>query len=148
MKKIIAAIDFSDASDLVLKKALEISKGLGAELHLVHVFEPEPTYTAYGFTALEFPAIHTFQEEARERAEKALAHRVEGLNGDEVVVIGKLLIGGPVSSILEYARAHGADLVVVGSHGHGAMAAMFLGSAAEGMVRKNEVPVLVVPAKE
>ena len=41
-----------------------------------------------------------------------------------------------------------ADLVVVGAHGHGAMAALLLGSVAEGLVRKAAVPTLVVPAGE
>ena len=40
----------------------------------------------------------------------------------------------------------GADLVVLGSHGHGIVASLLLGSVAEGMVRKSIVPTLVVPA--
>ena len=147
MKMILAAIDFSDASDHVLNFATNLSRTTGAGLHVVHVFEPEPTYTAYGFTAMEFPAIHTFQEEAQVRAQAALDHRMKSVSGGGAVS-SELLIGSAVSSILAAARDRGADLVVVGSHGHGAMAALFLGSVAEGLVRKNERPVLVVPAKE
>ena len=40
----------------------------------------------------------------------------------------------------------GADLVILGSHGHGVVASLLLGSVAEGMVRKSLVPTLVVPA--
>ena len=40
----------------------------------------------------------------------------------------------------------GADLVVLGTHGHGVMASVLLGSVAEGLVRKAEIPALVVPA--
>ncbi|MFN7341735.1 MAG: universal stress protein, partial [bacterium] len=50
MKKIIAAIDFSNATSAVLSAATEIAKAFGAELHLLHVIEPEPTYTAYGLS--------------------------------------------------------------------------------------------------
>ena len=60
MKKIIAAVDFSNATEGVVGTAAEMAKAFGAELHLLHVIEPEPTYTAYGFTPEEFPAIHTF----------------------------------------------------------------------------------------
>jgi nucleotide-binding universal stress UspA family protein len=41
-----------------------------------------------------------------------------------------------------------ADLVVLGSHGHGAIAALLLGSVAEGMLRKAVVPTLIVPVKK
>ena len=49
-------------------------------------------------------------------------------------------------AILDYVQKIGADLVIVGSHGHGAVAALLLGSVAEGMVRKAVVPTLVIPA--
>ena len=64
-----------------------LAEAHGAELHLLHVLEPEPTYTAYGFTPDEFPAIHTFQEEARKRAkqklDELLAQAAGGIAGGE-----------------------------------------------------------------
>jgi len=48
--------------------------------------------------------------------------------------------------VLDYVKEVGADLVVLGAHGHGAVAALLLGSVAEGLVRKAVVPTLVVPA--
>ena len=50
MKTILAAIDFSNANDGVVQAAVSLAKAYGAELHVLHVLEPEPTYTAYGFT--------------------------------------------------------------------------------------------------
>jgi nucleotide-binding universal stress UspA family protein len=49
---------------------------------------------------------------------------------------------------LEHVKTGGVDLVVLGSHGHGALAALLLGSVAEGMVRKASVPTLIVPAAQ
>ena len=85
--------------------------------------EPEPTYSAYGFTPEEFPAIHTFQKEARARAKQALAEqkaKVEGVGDVETL----LLEGNPLSALLEYAEAaeeglpgiqyEGSELVIVG----------------------------------
>ncbi|RYD51562.1 MAG: universal stress protein [Verrucomicrobiaceae bacterium] len=48
--------------------------------------------------------------------------------------------------VLDYVQKIGGDLVIVGSHGHGAVASLLLGSVAEGMVRKAVVPTLVIPA--
>ena len=58
MKTIVAALDFSNAMPGVLATAGSLAKAFGATLHLLHVIEAEPTYTAYGFTPEEFPAIH------------------------------------------------------------------------------------------
>ncbi len=146
MKTIVAALDFSDASDAVLDAAAKMAKAFDAELKLVHVVEPEPTYSAYGFTPEEFPAIHTFQQEARTRAEKALEDRKQSLAGQVNRVEVSLLEGNPLKALLDYSEKEGIDLVVAGSHGHGVLASVLLGSVAEGIVRKSEIPALIVPA--
>ena len=146
MKTIIAALDFSDASTSVLENAAEMATALGAPLHIVHVLEPEPSYAAYGFTPEEFPAIRTFQEEARARAEKSLEDQ-KGKVG-EAQVETMLLEGNPLHTLLDYAEAQDDPLVVVGTHGHGVIASMLLGSVAEGVVRKGKVPALIVPAPQ
>ena len=55
MKTIVVAVDFSNATPGVLEMASELAKAFGAQLRLFHVVEPEPSYTAYGFTPDEFP---------------------------------------------------------------------------------------------
>lgn len=146
IQNILAAVDFSNATRGVMDAALEMAEKFGAGLHVVHVIEPEPLYTAYGFTPDEFPAMQGFQIEARKRT---LA-RLEGMVADGaargVTVTTRMLEGGPLSAIQQAATECGAGLVVLGSHGHGAVAALLLGSVAAGFVRKAEVPVLVVPA--
>mgnify|MGYP001813081396 CR=1 FL=1 len=146
MKTIVAAVDFSDASKPVLETAASIAAAFGATLKLVHIVEPEPTYSAYGFTPEEFPAIHTFQKEARSRAEQALEKQKEGVPGDVAAVETHLLEGNPLHALLDFGKDQNADLVVLGSHGHGVVASVLLGSVAEGMVRKAEIPALIVPA--
>lgn len=141
MKMIVAAIDFSDATDRVVETAVAQAKAFGAELHLVHVLEREPAYTAYGFTPDEFPAMHTFHEEAGRRAKK----RLEVIAADVEGVQRHLVDGSPLQALLDYVKENGADLMVLGSHGHGMVASLLIGSVAEGMVRKAVVPTLVVP---
>ncbi|MDE0826284.1 MAG: universal stress protein [Akkermansiaceae bacterium] len=145
MKTIVVALDFSDASGPVLEFAAKMAGVFGATLHLVHVVEPEPTYSAYGFTPEEFPAIHVFQKEARSRAESALNEKRKTLSGD-LKVETHLLEGNPKNALLEFGTEVEADVMVLGSHGHGVVASMLLGSVTEGLVRKAEIPVLVIPA--
>lgn len=146
MKKILASVDFSNASSGVANTAAEMAKAFGAELHLLHVIEPEPTYTAYGFTPDEFPAIHTFHEETRTRAQKTLDEAADAVASAGLKPITHLGDGSPLHVLEKKIEEIGADLVVLGSHGHGVVASLLLGSVAEGMVRKSIVPTLVVPA--
>jgi nucleotide-binding universal stress UspA family protein len=147
MKKIVAAVDFSNATPGVVETAAKLANAFGAELHLLHVVEPEPTYTAYGFTPDEFPAMHAFQEEAKRRATRKL-DELAAAAPPAPRAVSQLVEGSPLHSLLDYVNQVGADLVVLGSHGHGAIASLLLGSVAEGMVRKAVVPTLVVPAPE
>jgi len=148
MKTIVAAVDFSNATTGVLEAAVKITRAFGSSLHLLHVLEPEPSYTAYGFTPDEFPAIHLFQEEARKRATARLQEVLAKVADDVPEATVHLAEGSPLHALLDYTHTVGADLVILGSHGHGAVAALLLGSVAEGMVRKAVVPTLVIPGPE
>jgi nucleotide-binding universal stress UspA family protein len=147
MKIIITALDFSDASPAVLTAAVQMAKVQNAILHIIHVLEPEPTYTAYGMTPEEFPAIQVFQEESQKRAEakinEALATAKQSLSENDIRA--ELLIGSPLQAIVDYAMKTEADLIVIGSHGHGIVAALLIGSVAEGLVRKAACATLIIP---
>ena len=146
MKNIIVAVDFSNATPGVTQIAVDLAKAFGANLELFHVIEPEPSYTAYGFTPDEFPAMYAFQEEARRRAAEKLEELLTKVRADVPMATSKMTEGSPLRSLLERVKESSADLVVLGSHGHGAIAALLIGSVAEGMVRKSTVPTLIVPA--
>jgi nucleotide-binding universal stress UspA family protein len=146
MKTIVAAVDFSNATPGVLATAGKLAKAFSAQLHLIHVIEPQVPYTAYGFTPEEFPAIPLYDTEVRVRAERKL-DELRGRFGSEIPpVTVQLVDGGPLHATLEYVEKVGADLVILGSHGHGVVASLLLGSVAEGIVRKSVVPTLIVPA--
>lgn len=146
MKTIIVAVDFSNATPGVLKMAVAVAKAFGADLRVFHAVEPEPSYTAYGFTPEEFPAMHVYQEEASKRARQKLESLTESAKLEIPTAECDLVEGSPLHSLLDYVKHHSADLVVLGSHGHGVIASLLLGSVAEGMIRKATVPTLIVPA--
>jgi nucleotide-binding universal stress UspA family protein len=146
MKTILVAVDFSNATPGVLEMAVGLAKAFGAELRLIHIVEPEPSYTAYGFTPEEFPAMHVYQEEAKRRAGAKLDNLLAQVRTELPTATSHIAEGSPLHTLLEYVRESAADLVVVGSHGHGVIASFLLGSVAEGMVRKAAVPTLIVPA--
>ena len=146
MKNIVVAVDFSNATPGVIKMAVSLAKSFGAGLELFHVIEPEPSYTAYGFTPDEFPAMNTFQEEAKRRAGIKLQELLDTVRVEVPAATSLLVQGSPLHALLDRVRESGADFVVAGSHGHGMIASLLLGSVAEGVVRKALVPTLIVPA--
>lgn len=146
MKTIVAAVDFSNATPGVVKIATELAKSFGADLELLHVIEPEPSYTAYGFTPDEFPAMNAFQEESKRRATLKLEELLATVRADLPNATSRMGEGSPLHVLLDHVKQGAADFVVVGSHGHGAIAALLLGSVAEGLARKATVPTLIVPA--
>ena len=146
MKTIVAAVDFSNATPGVLEMAVGMAKAFGAELRLFHAVEAEPSYTAYGFTPEEFPAMHVYQEEAKRRAASKLDELVTQVKADLSNVSAKIADGSPLHELLDYLKESRADLLVLGTHGHGVIASLLLGSVTEGMVRKSMVPTLIVPA--
>lgn len=148
MKTIVAAVDFSNATRGVLEMAASLAKAYQARLHILHVVEQEPSYTAYGFTPDEYPALHAFQEEAKRRATTKLEELLASVSGNLPDATISLTEDSPLHGVLDYVKRNKADLVVLGSHGHGVVVSLLLGSVAEGMVRKAIVPTLIVPASQ
>lgn len=146
MKNIIAAVDFSNASPAVMEIAVSLAKSFNAELQLLHVIEPEPTFVTYGFSIAEHPAMESFRDEIIRRAKARMDELLTQARRDVPRVVSHMPEGSPLLELLKQVRQSGADFVVIGSHGHGVLSSLLLGSVAEGMVRKATVPTLIVPA--
>lgn len=145
MKTIVAAVDFSPGTPLVVDMATSLAKAFGADLHLFHAIAPEPAFVTYGFTAAEFPPMSGLREEIRTRCNQKVGELLARARVDVPQATSIITEGAPLTELIEYVKRGGADFVVIGSHGHGVLGALLLGSVAEGMVRKATVPTLVVP---
>jgi nucleotide-binding universal stress UspA family protein len=140
---IVAAVDFSETSTDTIDAALELARGQQDRLHLLHVVA-EVLQTP-GIT--EAPGVdwaevqRAFVDEARTRlAALAAAARL-----DPQRVTMAVESGPAAPEIVRYANEHGADAIVLGSHGHGLVRRFLLGSVADRVVRQASCPVLVVP---
>lgn len=142
MKKILAALDFSDITGAVVDAAASLADVYAAELTLVHVAAPDPEFVGYepGPDTVRDTRAKQLRGEHRELQAHAEALRARGIDARA------LLIQGPtVATLLEETRRIGADALVLGSHGHGALHRALLGSVSEGVVRGARLPVLLVP---
>ncbi len=140
--KLLVAVDLSESTQIVVKKAEEIALKLSAKVWILHNAEPEPDvlkFTTDPQTARESLA-KKFHYEHRQIQKIAKRFRKTGLKTTA------LLVHGPtVETILKEASKLGVDMIVVGSHGRSAMYQLLVGSVSEGILHKSKCPVLVVP---
>lgn len=142
--KILAAVDFSTASEAVLKATEIYAKRIEAEVYLIHVEPPEPAFVGYdvGPQSVRDQVAHAMKTEHIRLQKDAKALEKAG------VKVTPLLLQGPEGeTIISEAGRIEACLILVGSHGHGALHKMLVGSTSEYILRRSRVPVLVIPAK-
>jgi nucleotide-binding universal stress UspA family protein len=86
------------------------------------------------------------QQESIADAEHVLAQRTNPVVEALPHVVRRVVAGLPAArEIAQYAASHGADLIVVGTHGYGPVRRLVLGSVADRVVRMAPCPVLTVP---
>lgn len=145
---LLVGVDFSDATERVVDAASRWAEGLGAGLHLLHVVPPPPPMAVYApgaGMALPMP-VATLTDTAMERArlaEIATAARARGARVSEEVSEGLV-----IREILAAAERMRPEAIVLGSHGHGAIYELIVGSVTEGVLRKSRHPVWVVPVRD
>lgn len=138
VRRILAPIDFSEASDAAIQHAKEIALTYGAEIHLLHVVE-QPVYpSSYGIDTVSFPT-----QEVLDRVESQLANTAREEIGYEHIVV-EAAVGHPPTSIVDYVEAKEVDLVVIATHGRTGLDRMLMGSVAEHVLRHSPSPVFVV----
>jgi len=143
MKTILAPIDFSSASNAVIKVALALARAHDARLVLLHIVQPPILISEYGAVMTNIQEIVAISERT---SAKELAKRERNLKRSAGIPVEVLqATGSPVSSIIEQAKQVKADYLVVGSHGHSALYDLFAGSTASGLIRRAPCPVVVVP---
>ncbi len=148
MRLILVCVDFSDVTARVVEKAATWAADLKAGIHLLHVIPPPPPMALYApgaAVALPLPTA-TLSGTAVEKAklaEIAAPLRERGLFAMERVVEGPV-----VEEILEMAEKIGPEAIVLGSHGHGALYELLVGSVTEGVLRRTRRPVWVVPSRD
>jgi nucleotide-binding universal stress UspA family protein len=140
MKTMLIATDGSDSAHEALEFGLDLAAEQDARAFVVYV-APAVDVMPYANFAVVAPTVpHEFSEHDRETLNEALEIAVE----KDVDVQTELLKGNPADEIVAFADTIDADLIVVGSRGHGAIASALLGSVSRGVLHESRRPVLVV----
>src|SRR6266446_6635901 len=149
MKRILVPIDFSEVTPPVIHLARQLAKALAAEIRLVHVREitaaPMPGSLGYGLAGM--PELAPMPEAIAESEDEKsrLARWQTELAQEGVRATLHEETGAVAEEILKQADAINADLIVMGTHGHGAMYNLLVGSATKGVLKHATRPVLLMP---
>ncbi|WP_300037817.1 universal stress protein [uncultured Roseobacter sp.] len=131
--RIVVGLDGSEQSDRALGVACDLAQKYGSEIHLVHTPKAETVAFALGAVA-GYHAATTMPapEKVKEAAEKVLASAQENVVGQDLAA-EQLHIGAtdPADDLVACAEACGADLIVTGRRGLGAVAGTLLGSTSQ-----------------
>lgn len=142
-RRILACVDFSPVTAAVVENVLALATASSAEVELLHVAAPEPDFLGYS------PGPQTVRDSvaaelrAEHRELDALAERFRAAG---IKVSPRMVAGATLETILEHTERFAPDLIVLGSHGHGRLFDLVVGSVTQGTLRTAQVPVLVVPS--
>lgn len=157
--KILVPIDFSDATPTILAEVLTLGKALSANVWLLHVAEPKPgliPYTGgfadYGSGFIDYgPDPKTLRDQVAKNFHKnhqALQHEAEILRSAGIETTALLIQGVTLDVIFREIDKLSIDMIVIGSHGHGAVYDLLVGSVSKGILKKATCPVLMVPSHQ
>jgi nucleotide-binding universal stress UspA family protein len=144
-EKILVPVDFSPDSSESIRAAVDVAMRYGAALTIVHVHEP------LGYTLPDGYVLYTPQQlsELLDELNELLASvKRDAESAGARHVSTAQLQGIAAHEIVEFAKADGYDLIVMGTHGRTGIRHVLLGSVAERVLRKAPCPVLSVKAAD
>ena len=139
MKKILVPTDASEYSKRAFKLALELSQKYNAEIELLYVKYDQLVY-GFGGEVGSYIAPEDVEREGK----YVLENTLEGIDTMGILVTIKKMYGDPSKVIMQEAVDENTDMIVMGSHGYGAIAGSLLGSVSRKVLHGVKCPVLIV----
>jgi nucleotide-binding universal stress UspA family protein len=145
-RRILAPVDGSKTSNKGLHEAIRLAKSEGAKLFVLHVVSEYPAFAVMDGMMAGAPGadlLPALREGGKRALEKARALAAKSAVPASII-LREMLAVPAADPIVREARKIGADLIVMGTHGHRGVRRLVMGSDAEQVVRMTPVPVLLV----
>ena len=152
---ILYSTDLTENAAHAFRHAISLAKAYDAQIHILHMMqEMDASVVSYvasvigedKFAGLELDHEGELRNQIRAKLDSFAAEELADYP-EELARVASIIVhhGNPVAGILTEADRLSADLIVMGTHGKGALRYAFLGSVAEKVLRKTLRPVMIVP---
>ncbi|KZK06960.1 MULTISPECIES: universal stress protein [Lactococcus] len=149
-KKILIAIDGSEQAEAALKEAITLCKRDNAQLFVLHATDKNSIYAAGNPVPVVpapaipvVPAVPILEESADNEAKEVL-EKASAIINNEVKFEEIRVDGSAKNEIVDFAKEHEIDMIVMGSSGKGALDRMLLGSTAVYVVKHAPCSVTII----
>jgi len=144
-RHILVPTDGSEISERAVEQAVSLASALGARLRLLHVQVSFPISLVGVGELVEPSTVDALMAATQQRAETILGEAMARAAAAGVEAEQSLLVNPqPHQAILEEARTHGCDLIVMASHGRRGLEGLLIGSETQRVLTQSSCPVLVV----
>ncbi len=141
-ERVLVPTDGSDTADRAVDHALAVAEAFGGELHALSVVDVSTVASSSDIVPSD-----TVIESLTDRSERAVESVADRADDRGVEHATEVVQDFPGSGILGYVREEEMDIVVMGTHGRAGLGRALLGSTAEHVIRRSDVPVCAVPAE-
>lgn len=142
MKNILVPIDFKGNEDLLIDKAYELGEKFQSKVWFIHVAAPDPDFVGYdaGPQFIRDNRADKLREEHKKLESITNSLKQKGVNSEAL-----LIQGATVETILNKTKKLNIDLIIIGHQSYGIFYQALFGSVSESLIKKSNIPVLVVP---
>jgi nucleotide-binding universal stress UspA family protein len=145
MKTFLVPIDFSEISEEIADTAISFAQAFHGRVVLLHSIPPPILTSEY---ALPVEVAHEAVMAGEKSAEARLTEYADPFRRANLGIDVIVRHGGPVTAILEEAARVHADFIIMGSHGHGRLYDLLVGSTASGVLKGAQCGVIIMPPAE
>lgn len=153
MKKVLIALDYSEATMQICRKGAEIASAFGADITLTHVLSDITYYTSLNYSPIlgfdSFSNMDVIQTSTAEDVRKAAYGFLEKCKAEIEASRVETVVreGDFAEEILATAAEKNADLIVMGTHSRRGIDKILMGSVAEKVLHRTNVPVYIIPIR-
>jgi nucleotide-binding universal stress UspA family protein len=143
MKTFLVPVDFSAVSEEIVDTAVSFARSLGGKVVLLHIVQPPVITSEY---ALPVDAVQEAMSTSEKNAVTKLAVHEETCRKAGLQTELQVRHGPPVYEIIDAATKAKADFIIMGSHGHGKIYDLLVGSTASGVIKDAHCGVIIMPS--
>ena len=142
MKTILVPIDFSFITERTVDTACTLARATNSAVCFLHVIQENMYFDGMG---IPVPSTRDDGDAMAFEARRALNEYVGVATSTGLTATAFVMRGHPPTRILEKAAEVKPEFIVLGSHGHGSLHGFLVGSSAQGVLKRAECPVVIVP---